>query len=58
MIIPSTCCETSYCEPFCYMAACSGGALVMKVYEGSGVNEFVRDMQGYFNKVGVLPTSL
>lgn len=40
------------------MAACSGGALVMKVYEGSGVNEFVRDMQGYFNKVGVLPTSL
>lgn len=28
-----------------------GGALVMKVYEGSGVNEFLRDMQRYFTKV-------
>ncbi|GIL89949.1 hypothetical protein Vretimale_17925 [Volvox reticuliferus] len=28
-----------------------GGALVMKVYEGSGTNEFIRDMQKYFTKV-------
>ncbi|PNW83003.1 hypothetical protein CHLRE_06g302650v5 [Chlamydomonas reinhardtii] len=28
-----------------------GGALVMKVYEGTGVTEFVRDMQRYFTKV-------
>ncbi|KAG2432008.1 hypothetical protein HYH02_013079 [Chlamydomonas schloesseri] len=28
-----------------------GGALVMKVYEGTGVTEFIRDMQRYFTKV-------
>ncbi|KAJ9522253.1 hypothetical protein QJQ45_008080 [Haematococcus lacustris] len=28
-----------------------GGALVMKVYDGSGTTEFMRDMQPYFSKV-------
>ncbi|KAF5828923.1 hypothetical protein DUNSADRAFT_16815 [Dunaliella salina] len=28
-----------------------GGALLMKIYEGAGTNEFIRDMQKYFNKV-------
>mmetsp|Transcript_6722 Transcript_6722/g.17992 ORF Transcript_6722/g.17992 Transcript_6722/m.17992 type:complete len:236 (-) Transcript_6722:401-1108(-) len=28
-----------------------GGALVMKIYEGAGINEFIRDMQKYFTKV-------
>lgn len=28
-----------------------GGALVMKVYDGSGTAEFMRDMQPYFSKV-------
>jgi hypothetical protein len=29
-----------------------GGALVMKVYEGAGTNEFIKSMQPYFTKVG------
>eukprot|EP00878_Enallax_costatus_P038876 GHUV01044364.1.p1 GENE.GHUV01044364.1~~GHUV01044364.1.p1 ORF type:complete len:107 (+),score=31.13 GHUV01044364.1:366-686(+) len=28
-----------------------GGSLVMKVYEGSGTQEFIKLMQQYFNKV-------
>ncbi|GAX73657.1 hypothetical protein CEUSTIGMA_g1108.t1 [Chlamydomonas eustigma] len=28
-----------------------GGALVMKVYEGAGTNEFMKDVQRYFTKV-------
>jgi hypothetical protein len=28
-----------------------GGALVMKVYEGAGTNEFIKSMQPYFTKV-------
>lgn len=28
-----------------------GGSLVMKIYEGAGTPEFMRDMQKYFNKV-------
>lgn len=27
-----------------------GGALVMKIYEGSGTDAFMKDMQKYFNK--------
>lgn len=33
----------SLCTVYRYLKP--GGALVMKIYEGAGINEFIRDMQ-------------